>query len=97
MKPRKNFIIRQKTCYDSFGQIASNYYYIKEYKKFLCFSYWKYIKHKPGAIYIPIKFNNLQEARNFVEEVLCPEKPRNKWITKPVTEMVCTNKKVIRG
>lgn len=97
MKPRKNFIIRQKTCYDGFGKITRNYYFIKEYKKLPWFSYWKYIKHKHGYIYIPIKFNGLEEARDFVKEVLCPENPRNKCIIRPVTEMVCKNGKVIRG
>lgn len=95
MKARANFLIKHYEYFDEKGKLAHEYYYIQEWKRFLWWSYWKDIKHRKcenGDCYMTrTTFKTLEDAQNFVREVLCPEKSRAGRRVTVVDEMVCKN------
>lgn len=97
MKAKANFLIKQYEYFDEKGNVSNRYYYIQEWKKFLWWSYWKDIKHTEcgwGDCYkTRTTFKTVEEAQDFVRDVLCPELPRETRRETTVDEMVCINGK----
>ena len=95
MKAQSNFLINHYERFDEYGKLQREYYYIQEWKRLLWWYRWVDIKHEEcgyGDCYkIRTTFKTLEEARNFVREVLCPEIPRDGSREKVVDEMVCKN------
>ena len=95
MKPQANFLIKHYEYFDEYGKLQNEYYYIQEWKRFLWWSYWKDIKHEEwgwdDSSMERTKFKTLEDAQNFVREVLCPERPRDTCTRRVVDEMVCKN------
>lgn len=94
MKTQANFLIKHYEYFDEYGKLQREYYYIQEWKRLLWWYRWVDIKHKDcgyGAPLAEIKFKTLEDAQNFVREVLCPEKPRGTCTRRVVNEMVCKN------
>lgn len=95
MKKQANFLIKHYEYFNEEGKVTNEHYYIQEWKKFLWWSYWKDIKHTEcgwGDCYkTRTTFKTLEDARNFVREVLCPERPRDTCTRRVVDEMVCKN------
>ena len=95
MKAQANFLIKHYERFDEYGKLRQEYYYIQEWKRFLWWYRWVDIKHEEccwGDCYkTRTKFDTIEDARNFVREVLCPETPRDKSRETVVDEMVCKN------
>ena len=95
MKTQSNFLIKKYEYFDEKGNLSNEYYYIQEWKKFLWWSYWKDIKHEEcgwdDSNTIRTQFKTLEEAQDFVRNVLCPEIPRDGHRESVVEEMVCKN------
>ena len=95
MKEQANFRIKQYEYLNERGKLQHEYYYIQEWKRFLWWSHWKDIKHTEcgwGDRYkTRTTFATLEEAQQFIREVLHPELPRDKCREKIVDEMVCKN------
>jgi len=94
MKAQANFLIKKREDFNSMGKIIHEYYYILEFKKYwFGISRWKKVCHEEcnenGCYGIETKFHTLEDAQNFVREVLCPEIPRNASVERTVDEMVC--------
>ncbi len=99
MKAQANFLIKHYEYFNRKGNISCEYYYIQEWKRFLWWSYWSDIKHEEccwGDCYkTRTKFDTIEEARDFVRNVLCPELPKEGSRETVVDEMVCKNGKSI--
>ena len=95
MKAQANFLIKHYEYFDEYGKLQHKYYYIQEWKRFLWWYRWVDIKHEEcrmaNSFMERTKFKTLEEARDFVREVLCPETPRDKSRETVVDEMVCKN------
>ncbi len=95
MKAQANFLIKHYEYFNEKGKVTNEHYYIQEWKKFLWWYRWVDIKHREcvmGDSFMErTKFKTIEEARNFVREVLCPETPRDRGREKFVDEMVCKN------
>lgn len=95
MKPQANFLIKHYEYFDEKGKLYHEYYYIQEWKKFLWWSYWKDIRHEEyrncDSYKVRTEFKTLEDAQNFVREVLCPEIPRDGRRVTTVDEMICKN------
>jgi hypothetical protein len=93
-----NFRIKHYEYFNEEGKVINKYYYIQEWKKFLWWFYWKDIKHTEcgmGDCYkTRTTFKTLEEAQQFVENVLCPELPRDK---SKETEVDTINCKTIKN
>ncbi len=99
MKAQANFLIKHYEYFDEKGKVSHEYYYIQEWKKFLWEYRWVDITHREcvmGDCYkTRTTFKTLEEAKDFVRNVLCPELPRETRREKVVDEMVCKNGKSI--
>ena len=95
MKAQSNFLIIHHEYFDEKGKLSTEYYYIQERKKFLWWSYWKDIEHEEcgwdSCYKTRTRFKTLEEAQDFVRNVLCPEVPRETRRETIVDEMVCKN------
>ena len=95
MKAQANFLIKKYEYFDEKGKLYHSYYYIQEWKKFLWWSYWADIIHTEcgyGDCYkVRTKFKTVEQAKDFVRNVLCPEIPREARRETVVNEMVCKN------
>ena len=95
MKAQSNFLIKKYEYFNEMGKLHHSYYYIQEWKKLLWWSYWADIKHEEWGLVDCYKtrttFKTLEEAKDFVRNVLCPEKPKNGGFSKTIDEMVCKN------
>ncbi len=95
MKAQANFLIKHYEYFNEKGKVTNEHYYIQEWKKFLWWYRWVDIKHREcvmGDSFMErTKFKTIEDARNFVREVLCPETPRDRGREKFVDEMVCKN------
>ena len=95
MKTQANFLIKHYEYFNENGKVTNEHYYIQEWKRFLWWSYWKDIKHTEcgfGDCYkTRTTFNTIEEAKDFVRNVLCPELPRDNRRETVVDEMVCKN------
>jgi len=95
MKTQSNFRIKHCEYFDEKGNLLDMYYYIQEWKKFLWWSYWEDIKHETCEYGDRYKkrttFNTIEEAKDFVRNILCPELPRQSCIENVVDEMVYKN------
>ena len=95
MKAQANFLIKHYEYFNRKGKVSREYYYIQEWKRFLWWSYWKDIEHTVcgwGDCYkVRTTFKTLEEAQDFVRNVLCPELPRENRRETAVDEMVCKN------
>lgn len=95
MKEQANFLIKHYEYFNKEGKVTNEYYYIQEWKRFLWWSYWKDIKHTEcnwgDCCKTRTTFKTLEEAQQFIREVLCPEIPRDVSREKVVDEMVCKN------
>ena len=93
MKEQANFIIKHYEYFNEDGKVTNEYYYIQEWKKFLWWSYWKDINHTEcgysDCYKTRTKFKTLEDAQQFIREVLCSELPRDKSKETVVNEMVC--------
>ena len=76
------FLIKHYEYLNEKGKVTDEHYYIQEWKKFLWWSYWKDIKHTTCGYSDCYKtrttFKTLEEAQQFIREVLCPEIPRDR-------------------
>jgi hypothetical protein len=90
-----NFKIKHYEYLNGKGKVTNEHYYIQEWKKFLWWSYWKDIKHTTCGYSDCYKtsttFETLEEAQQFIREVLCPEIPRDKSRIKEVEIITCKN------
>lgn len=90
-----DFRVKHYEYFNEKGKVTNEYYYIQEWKKFLWWSYWKDIEHEEwgwGDCYkVRTEFETIEEAQQFIREVLCPELPRDKCREKIVDEIVCKN------
>jgi hypothetical protein len=89
MKQQANFLIKHYEYFNENGNVSHEYYYIQEWKKSLWWSYWKDIKHTEYKN--RTTFKTLEEAQDFVRNVLCPELPKENSRETVVDEMVCIN------
>lgn len=84
------FLIKKSEYFDEYGKLAHEFYYIQERKKFLWWEYLKTIKHEEcyggGCSKSKTTFRTLEEAKDFIKEVLVPSKPRNTHTSKPIVE-----------
>lgn len=84
------FLIKKSEYFDEYGKLAHEFYYIQERKKFLWWEYLKTIKHEEcyggGCSKSKTTFKTLEEAEDFIKEVLVPSKPRNTHTSKPIVE-----------
>ena len=84
------FLIKKSEYFDEYGKLAHEFYYIQERKKFLWWEYLKTIKHSEcygsGCSKSKTTFRSLEEAKDFIKEVLVPSKPRNTHTSKPIVE-----------
>jgi len=96
MKAQSNFLIKKYEYFNERGKLHHSYYYIQEWKKLLWWSYWKDITQSEcgyDACYkVRITFKTVEEAKDFVRNVLCPEVPRENCRETTVEEMVCKKK-----
>ena len=94
-KNKANFRIKHYEYFNKNGKVATEYYYIQEFKKCLWWSYWKDIKHEEydwGDCYrTRTTFKTLEKAQQFIREVLCPELPRDRSREKIVETITCEN------
>ena len=95
MKPQANFLIKKYEYFNEKGNLSGEYYYIQEWKTFLWWSYWKDIKHEEcfygDCDKVRTKFSTIEDAKDFVRNVLCPELPIASSRETVVDEMVCKN------
>ena len=87
------FKVFKQTYFTNEGREQLQYYFIKQRKTFLGIKYWKDIKHKEsswsGSYMARTQFNNVEQAEKFIQDILCPGVPRNKWIATEVKSMKC--------
>lgn len=83
MKAQANFLIKHYEYFNEYGKLQREYYYIQEWKRFLWWHRWKDIQHEDcrygDCSMVRTKFKTLEEARNFIREVLYPGKPRDTY------------------
>jgi hypothetical protein len=95
MKAQSNFLIKHYEDFDEKGELSREYYYIQEWKRFLWWYRWVDIKHTvcewDDRHKVRTTFNTIEEAQDFVRNVLCPENPRETHRETTVDEMVCIN------
>jgi hypothetical protein len=67
--------------FNEYGVCQSSHYYIKYLKKFLWWTYWKEVKHEEcgwgDCSATRTTFKTEQEAEDFINKVLCPNKVRD--------------------
>jgi hypothetical protein len=94
MKEKKKFKILKEEYFDDYGTINGTVFLIQEKKSFLGISYWKYITRTErgwGDSYkVPITFGTKKGAEEFIANILCPNKPRDKHVKAEITEINCT-------
>jgi hypothetical protein len=82
--------ILEKTYYNEYGNKATQYYIIQYKKKFLWFSYWKYITHKISCMSDTFdaitEFDNIQQAKDFAEKNICGNGIYDKFDTKIINQ-----------
>jgi hypothetical protein len=80
--------IIEEAYYDHFGDVNYRTYYIKVLKNFLGIKYWAFIKHEEihtGDICdAKTPFISIEEANDFINNILMRKLPVNKWITKEI-------------
>jgi hypothetical protein len=90
-----DFRVKHYEYFNENGKVANEYYFIQQRIKFLWKYYWEDIKHEEcvwGDCYkTRTTFATLEEAQQFIREVLCPELPRNKSRIKEVEIITCKN------
>jgi len=78
---------------DEYGNINNHEFLIKISKTFFGLKYWKFIKHREcgwGDCYnVPTKFNSEEKAREFIQNILCKNIPRQEWISTPIKDISC--------
>jgi hypothetical protein len=79
--------------YNKLGESTNTSFFIKKRKTILGFSYWKTITHKEsgmGDYYnVETTFKTKKDTEKFIKNVLCANLPRQKWLTKPISELSC--------
>lgn len=92
-KNMKTFRIKHYEYLNEKGKVTNEYYYIQEWKRFFWWSHWNDIEHLEcnwgDCCKTRTTFKTLEEAQQFIREVLCPEIPRDKSRETVVDEMVC--------
>ena len=95
MKAQANFLIKHSEYFNEKGELSHDYYYIQEWNRFLWWSRWTDIEHEDcgweSCFKTRTKFETLEEAQDFVSNVLCPESPRETRRETTVDEVVCIN------
>ena len=81
--------IFKKERYNDWGRIESTRYIIKERKSFLGIPYWRTVNYGTWSRNEPLCFNNADEAKEFIRDILCPEIPRDKWVETPIQDFYC--------
>jgi hypothetical protein len=89
--------IIERIYFNEMGEPGDPKYYIKELKlviPFFGWKWWVYIKEHIdgyGDYYqVPIIWDSVEEAQEFIDTILCPELPRNKYQVKEVKLSECT-------
>ena len=79
--------------HDKYGKRENSQFFIKKRKTFLGIEYWKNVTHTEcgyGDCYqTKTTFGTEELAREFIQNVLCKDVPRQKWISTPIKEMSC--------
>lgn len=74
-----DFRIKRYEYFNERGKVTNEYYYIQQRKKFLWKYRWSDVKHEEcgygDCCKTRTKFKTLDEAQQFVENVLCPKLP----------------------
>lgn len=90
--------IIERIYFNEKGEPGDPKYYIKELKPIIPFFGWKrwvYIKeHISGYgdyYWDPIVWDSVEEAQEFIDTVLCPGLPRNKYQVKEVKTVNCND------
>jgi hypothetical protein len=90
---KNQYKIFKQLYYNNDGKENLQYYFIKQRKEFLGLEYWKAVKHKESGYcdsYMTVtRFSTMGEAEAFIRDVLCPGRPRNKWVDTEVKSMEC--------
>jgi hypothetical protein len=91
----KKYKIIESVYYNEKGETNAPKYYIKELKPIIPFfgwMRWVYIKETHcgwGDYYkVRMKWNTVEDAQNFITEILCPQTPRD---THKYTEIKTVN------
>lgn len=87
--------IYKRHHHNEYGDIGNETFFIKKKKSFLGITYWKEITHTECFVCDCYKttteFKTYEEAKNFIQDVLCKDIPRQKWVETPINEMSCTS------
>ena len=91
----KIYQIVNQTYYDRYSKPTHSIYNIR-YKKRLLFGlieFWTYVQHgeadMSGSYKTRTDFGTEQEARDFINNVLCKDKPRTETVLTPISEYTC--------
>ena len=79
--------------HDKYGNIENTTFFVKKRKSFFGITYWRRITHTErgyGDRYtVTTKVDSEEKALKLIQNVLCKEIPRNKWIITPIEEVSC--------
>lgn len=85
--------ILEKVYRNEYGKETNRYYYIQHKTRFMGIEYWKTIKHEvcysSGCYNQTTEFNTYDEAKEFVDNVLCKDIPFGKWSEKIISYNEC--------
>lgn len=77
----ERFRIKKYEYCDEYGKRINAFFYVSECKKFLGFSYWRDIKHDEYGYgdfrSVLTKFETIEQAQDFINNILCPNKGRD--------------------
>tara|TARA_R110001606_G_scaffold387012_1_gene551373 strand:+ start:535 stop:831 length:297 start_codon:yes stop_codon:yes gene_type:complete len=91
----KKYKIISNEYHDEYGKGYGESFYVKELKSFLfLWTRWSYIQHMEfswGDCYnVRTKFKTVQDARDFIKDIMCTGNERNKTHVRTVEEHDCT-------
>jgi hypothetical protein len=81
--------IFKKEYYDEYGKLARSWFIIKRKKTFLWRAYWKPLTRSGYGGRYTMTFSSYPEAKEFVREILCKDKPREKYLETQINECSC--------
>jgi hypothetical protein len=78
---------------DKHGKEIMKHYYVQKIKKFLGIEFWMSVKHvesyMSGSFKVTTVFETYDDAKNFVDDVLCKNIPTTKWSDKVISYNEC--------
>lgn len=81
-----NYRIIEHAYYNEHGSITHSYYTVQEQKRLLRVKYWATIRHMEGgwgdSYRVETKFGSVDDARNFIDNVLRNGIKYDSWNTK---------------